>query len=155
MTHHYTAHLTWTGNHGAGTHTYTAYGRDYELSAPGKTVTIPGSSDPAFRGDPSRYSPEDLLVQSLAACHMLWYLHLCATKGVIVRAYTDAAEGEMTETDSGDGQFASVTLHPTVVVTEAGMVEQAEALHAQANRRCFIARSVNFPVHHAGTVRVG
>ena len=154
--HHYTAHLTWTGNHGAGTRSYTSYARDYELSAPGKTVTIPGSSDPAFRGDPSRYSPEDLLVQSIAACHMLWYLHLCAVHKVVVRAYTDAAEGEMTETeDGGGGHFTSVTLHPTVVVTEADMVERAEALHAEANRMCFIARSVNFPIHHAATVRVG
>ena len=47
---------------------------------------IAGSADPAFRGDRTRYNPEDLLVASLAACHMLWYLHLAADAGVVVVA---------------------------------------------------------------------
>jgi organic hydroperoxide reductase OsmC/OhrA len=38
------------------------------LSGPGKP-DLPGSSDPAFRGDASRYNPEELLVGSLASGH--------------------------------------------------------------------------------------
>lgn len=79
---------------------------------------------------------------------MLWYLHLCAANGVVVVEYTDDAEGEMQENEDGSGQFLSVTLHPQVVVADTTMIDQAIALHADANRMCFIARSVNFLVKH-------
>ena len=72
-THHYRLTLDWTGNRGSGTSTYRAYSRDHSLSAPDKPA-IPGSSDPAFLGDPSRWNPEELLVASLSACHQLWFL---------------------------------------------------------------------------------
>src|ERR1700750_1746367 len=99
-THRYTTQLRWTGNLGPGTASYRGYTRDHELSAPGKP-TLPGSSDPAFRGDASRYNPEELLVASLSSCHMLWYLHLCSEAGVVVTDYTDSATGTMAETTDG------------------------------------------------------
>ena len=153
--HRYRTHLRWTGNTGKGTKNYRAYSRNHDLSAPGKTTTISGSADPKFRGDPARYSPEDLLCQSLAACHMLWYLHLCAVNKVVVTAYEDDTEGEMMEEDDGGGQFTSVTLRPRVTVSEAGMMDTARELHAEAARFCFIARSVNFRVVHVPEILVG
>ena len=60
-THTYTCALTWTGNTGAGTASYTAYARDHVFSGAGKP-DLPGSSDPAFRGDARRYNPEELLI---------------------------------------------------------------------------------------------
>src|SRR6266404_7916688 len=81
--HFYAVNLQWTGNLGQGTANYRAYSRNHEISAPGKS-TVLASSDPAFRGDDSRYNPEDLLVASLSACHMLSYLHLCAVAGIVV-----------------------------------------------------------------------
>jgi len=86
-------------------------------------------------------------VASLAACHMLWYLHLCADAGIVVTAYEDNASGVMTE-QAGKAQFTSVVLKPTVTITAGGDVQQAERLHEQANDLCFIARSVRFPVTH-------
>lgn len=50
--HHYRLTMTWTGNDGTGTSAYRAYRRNHILSAAGK-ADIQGSSDPAFRGDPS------------------------------------------------------------------------------------------------------
>ena len=88
-THQYTLNLRWTGNTGSGTSTYSKYSRNHEVYAPDKAVLL-GSSDPSFRGDPSRYNPEELLVSSLSQCHLLWYLHLCTNEGVIVTAYEDS-----------------------------------------------------------------
>ncbi len=114
---------------------------------------ILGSSDPAFRGDPARWNPELALLGALSQCHMLWYLHLCAEAGVIVTAYTDDAQASML--DTGDsGRFTRAVLRPRVVVRARDMVERAVALHADANRACFIANSVNFPVHHEPVVTV-
>lgn len=150
--HHYEVAVEWTGNEGEGTRDYRAYSRDHRVVIDGKPDLL-SSSDPAFRGDPARHNPEDLLVAAVAGCHLLWYLHLCATNGVVVTAYRDDATGTMVTGREG-GVFTEVVLHPHVEVTDASMVEKATALHVDAHAQCFIARSVNFPVRHEPTVVV-
>jgi organic hydroperoxide reductase OsmC/OhrA len=151
--HHYSTQLNWTGNRGEGTSNYKAYDRDHVITAGGKPE-IPGSSDPAFRGNPDRYNPEELFVSSLSACHMLWYLHCCAVNGVVVVDYHDYAEGTMVEDADGNGRFSAVTLRPVVTVSEASMMEKAQTLHEDAHKFCFIANSCNFPVRHVPEVMV-
>ena len=146
--HAYAATVTWTGNRGDGTSGYRAYTRDHDIACPGRPV-IRGSADPGYLGDGSRHNPEDLLVASLSACHMLWYLHLCAANGVVVTAYVDAAEGVMRTHRDGAGEFTRVTLRPRVTVTAGSDAEIAARLHEKAGAMCFIARSVSFPVDHA------
>jgi organic hydroperoxide reductase OsmC/OhrA len=145
--HHYKATIIWTGNRGKGTSSYRAFDRNHEIKVEGKP-TIPGSSDPSFRGDPARYNPKELLVISLSTCHMLWYLHLCSEAGVVVVEYTDNATGTMVETADGGGHFSEVTLYPQVTVSDESMIDKANQLHKAAHKKCFIANSCNFPVHH-------
>lgn len=147
-THTYSVQIDWTGNLGEGTKRYTGYSRDHVIRAAGKP-TIAGSADPAFRGDPARWNPEDLLVASVAACHKLWYLHLCAAAGVVVLEYTDQATGTMTENPDGSGQFTHITLSPRVTISRASDAKLALHLHHEVSSKCYIALSVNFPVHHA------
>jgi organic hydroperoxide reductase OsmC/OhrA len=153
-THHYIVEVEWQGNRGTGTSGYRDYARTHEVRAAGKP-TISSSSDPAFRGEPERWNPEELLVAALSQCHMLSYLHQAAVAGVVVTAYTDAATGTMVETEDGGGHFVEATLRPIVTVADESMVEAAQALHGQAEAHCFIAQSVNFPVHHEPTVLIG
>ena len=54
---------------------------------------------------------------------------------------------------AGAGQFASVMLRPRVSITDPARTEEAVALHGRVGEYCFIARSVNFPVHHEPQVR--
>jgi len=150
--HHYRIKTTWTGNLGTGTSDYHAYSRDHEIKIVGKSAPLPGSSDAAFRGDPARYTPEELLVASLSACHMLWFLHLCADAGIFVTEYEDAASGEMSEHANGSGEFTRVILRPRAVITDSARVDHAIALHTRAHELCFIAHSVNFPVQHEPVV---
>ena len=152
--HHYKTTITWTGNKGSGTSDYRAYERSHTIEVDNKTP-IAGSSDPAFRGDKTKHNPEDLFVASLSACHMLFYLHLCATEGVIVTAYIDNAVGTMVETTDGGGHFTEVRLNPLVTVSEALMIAKANELHHKAHELCFIARSCNFPVTHFPTCVAG
>ena len=146
--HRYRLETAWTGNRGTGTSGYTAYGREHEIRAPGKPA-LPGSSDPAFRGDPAHWNPEELLVASLSACHMLWYLHLCADAGIVVTDYLDQAEGIMVEAGPAVAKFERVILKPRVTLAAGADLERARHLHEEAHRRCFIANSVNFAVEHA------
>jgi organic hydroperoxide reductase OsmC/OhrA len=152
--HEYEADVTWTGARGVGTAGYTTYGRDHEVRLEGKPPLL-GSADPAFRGDPSRYSPEELLVAALAQCHMLWFLHLASADGVVVVAYTDSVSGQMRVEAAGHGQFTQVVLHPRVTIARRHRADgspitdaQIMDLHSRSREHCFIARSVNFPVRH-------
>lgn len=79
---------------------------------------------------------------------------LAAAAGVVVLDYSDQPVGSMIEESDGGGQFIEVTLNPTVLVAEASMVEKARELHGPAHTKCFIARSVNFPVLHSPTILV-
>ena len=143
--HNYEIEVKWSGNDGEGTKAYTSYRRDHIIRSKGKPE-IAGSSDPAFRGDAVRYNPEELLVASLSACHMLWYLHLCAVNGITVLNYSDAASGTMQEHDDGSGDFVRVVLRPVVKIESGDDRAKAVALHQKAHSLCFIARSVKFPV---------
>jgi organic hydroperoxide reductase OsmC/OhrA len=143
--HRYAVSVSWTGNLGRGTSGYRDYSRDYDISAEGKPA-IRGSSDAAFRGDRSRWNPEELLVASLSACHKLWYLHLAAEAGIVVTAYVDRAEGVMETSSGGSGRFTSVVLRPTVTVAAGSDTGRARALHEAAHEKCFIANSVDFSV---------
>lgn len=144
--HHYNARVTWTGNRGEGTAHYKGYDRSHNISINNKP-DIQGSSDTPFLGDPTRHNPEDLLLASLSACHMLWYLHLCADNGIIVTDYHDEATGTMLQTEQG-GHFTQVILHPQVTITDSNKISLAIQLHDAAHKNCFIANSCNFPVTH-------
>jgi len=152
--HLYKATTRWTGNNGQGTAEYTGYSRAHEISIEGKNDLL-CSSDPKFRGDRTRHNPEDLLLSSISGCHMLWYLHLCASNGVVVTDYEDTATGEMEMNQDGSGQFREVMLNPKVTVLEEHMITKANALHHDANKMCFIARSLNFAVKHNPTAVTG
>jgi organic hydroperoxide reductase OsmC/OhrA len=143
--HTYEVQVDWTGNDGEGTKTYRSYRRDHMINAGGK-APISGSSDPNFRGDRTRYNPEELLVASLSSCHMLWYLHLCSANQITVLDYRDAASGMMEEDEDGSGQFVRVVLSPKVKISSGEDRAKALGLHRAAHHMCFIARSVNFPV---------
>lgn len=177
--HTYDVTVVWTGNRGGGTTGYAAYGREHEVTSPaeasaGGPPVILGSSDPAFRGDPARWNPEQLLVAALSQCHLLWYLHLAAEAGVVVTAYEDHAHGVMTTDATGGGRFERVVLSPVVTIAcapespgarsadalsdadalpAADALSAAMAVHHAAHQRCFVANSVNFPVEVDAEIR--
>lgn len=151
-THQYNCNLKWTGNTGSGTKNYTSYKRDHEISFPHKKQLITASSDTAFLGDPNKLNPEELLVASISSCHMLWYLHLCATKKILVTTYTDQPKGEMTEYPNGSGRFSLVALRPVVTIKNQKNQQQAIELHREAHKMCFIANSCNFPIRVEPTI---
>ncbi|WLQ06365.1 OsmC family protein [Arthrobacter oryzae] len=151
--HRYAVTVRWTGNRGDGTSTYRGYSRDHDIEIPGLSV-LKGSADPTFHGDKTRYNPEQLLLTALSQCHMLSFLHVAVKHGVVVTAYEDRAEALMRTNRDGSGQFESATLRPEVTVAAAVDAALMEQLHEEANKVCFIARSVNFPVLHEPAVRV-
>ncbi len=151
--HRYALRTTWTGDRGNGTTGYRDYDRSCTIQIDGK-VDLLASADKPFRGDRTRWNPEDMLLAALSECHLLSYLHACVQAGVVVVGYRDDATGVMVEDGRGGGAFREVVLSPHVTVADASMVDAATAAHAQAHEWCFIANSVNFPVRHEPTIEV-
>lgn len=149
----YQVRIEWTGNTGFGTSAYGAYERSHTIQVDGKPILY-GSSDPAFRGEATKYNPEELLVASLSSCHMLWYLHLCAEAGITVLDYKDEALGVMVEHVDGSGCFKEAVLRPKVTLADRNLLDLAINLHKVAHKKCFIANSVNFPVLHHPEISV-
>jgi len=148
--HAYTSTVLWTGDRGQGTAEYRGYDRTWEVRTPGKPV-IRCSNDPLLGGDPTKPNPEDLLLSSLSACHMLWYLHLACNAGIVVTAYEDEPIGVGQTSANGAGCFVRATLHPKIRVVPGTDLAKADAIHREIHRYCFIARSVNFPVECEAT----
>jgi organic hydroperoxide reductase OsmC/OhrA len=145
--HNYKLATKWTGNQGTGTSNYKDFVRSYNIQIENK-ADILGSSDPEFRGDKTKHNPEELLLASVSSCHMLWYLHFCAENKIIVTDYVDNATAILEETEDGNGKFSSITLNPSITITEKSMVELATELHKKANEFCFVANSLNLKVDH-------
>lgn len=152
--HQYELSVEWTGNEGNGTLDYKSYNRNHKILAEGKYAEIMASADPAFLGDKTKYNPEDLFLSSIAACHMLWFLHLCSSYKIIVIAYLDNATGVMEEAPNGSGKFTKVMLNPQVKVAEPSMISKANELHKEAGKMCFIANSCNFDIEYNPTTTI-
>ena len=148
--HQYTIQLLWTGAEHGPTVSYERYSREYEYRAAGKP-RVRGSADPHFRGDPSLYNPEELLVAALSSCHLLSYLAECARDGISVLTYEDDACGVMAVKDRRL-RFTEVVLHPRVVIAPGNDLARARELHHVAHDLCFIANSVDFDVRNEPSV---
>ena len=122
--------------------TYEAYPRNHTITFK-DGVPVFFSAAPAYRGDPTKGDPEDLLVASLSSCHMLSFLAICAKKKIVVDAYDDEAIGTL-ENEGGKLWMTQVVLRPKVVAgADAATLEQ---IHHLAHQACFIANSVKTAV---------
>lgn len=134
--HHYSVRCSWSGSTGQG---YESYSRTHEASTAHATVTL--SSDPAFRGDPTLWNPEQLIVLAAASCQLLSFLAVAATARLDVVGYEDDASGEMPEDDL-PVRLTRILLRPRI--TMAVPVEEHRVRHLVdvAHRQCYIANSL-------------
>lgn len=137
--HLYHATCSWRGSTGAG---YELYDRSHTLAASPATAVISASSDPAFRGDPARLNPEQLLVMAAASCQMLSFLAIAARKRLNVVEYADTAEGFMPEEDKPI-RITRIVLRPQIVIAGQGDRAEVENMVKLAHQHCFIANSLN------------
>jgi organic hydroperoxide reductase OsmC/OhrA len=144
--HKYKTLLHWSAEDGEGTKSYKSFARTHTITAKTKR----GEDKPAIVATSAfhsldHYNPDEMLLASLSSCHMLWYLHLCSEHGVVVIDYRDEAELVLRLDAKGEGSVESATLRPRVTIS-SGDAEAAKRLHRDAHSKCFVAKSVNFPV---------
>jgi len=136
-THRYAAATSWRGSTAAG---YEQYDRGHAGRATPAEAALDLSADPAFRGDPARLNPEQLLVLAASSCQLLSFLAVAARARIDVIAYDDDAAGEMP--DGRTPWVERIVLRPHVVFR--GDVSDDRVLHLLelAHRECYIANSV-------------
>jgi organic hydroperoxide reductase OsmC/OhrA len=122
------------------------YSRAHSLTFDGGAV-VRGSSSPHVvpvpMSDPGGVDPEEALVASASACHMLWFLHLARDAGLEVAAYRDEALGRMGKGAEGKVMVARIELRPTVdFAGDAPGPDALARLHHEAHERCFVANSL-------------
>ena len=143
-THHYRVRTTWSGSTGAG---YEAYDRAHAASSPPSPTTLELSSDPAFRGDPERLNPEQLLVLAASSCQLLSFLAVAARARIDVVDYEDEGEGVMPEDpDDPPARITRIVLRPRIRVATGPTEERVRHLVEVGHRECFIANSLKTDV---------
>lgn len=140
----YTAKIIWKSD-SPETFTHNRYTRGHTWEFDGG-VTVPASSSPhvvpRFSVD-AAVDPEEALVASAAACHMLTFLYFAARDGFNIASYADNATGEMAKLDDGRQWLAKITLDPQIEwLGNAPTQEQLADLHHRAHNECYIANSI-------------
>jgi organic hydroperoxide reductase OsmC/OhrA len=145
-THTYRTELAWVGSTGVG---YDAYDRAHRVDAAPAEAALDLSSDPAFRGDPARLNPEQLLVAAASSCQLLSFLAVAARARLDVVGYADAAVGVMAE-DDPPVRVGRIDLHPEIVLADTDRArptaERLAHLVEVAHRECYIANSLRTEV---------
>lgn len=121
--------------------------REHVIRADGAGELL-GSAAPTFHGNRERWNPEQLFIASLAQCHMMTYLYLAERVQLRIVSYADHATGTLRTHPDGSGEFVEVILRPCVDIVDGSRREEAQALHDEVGKYCFIERSVAVPVRH-------
>ena len=121
-------------------------GRLLRLGAPEKpalrVVTPPEFKD----GIPGMWSPEELLVGSLAACYELTLVAIAERLGVPLHALEVAATGHLEHVPEGGYGFTVLELDVDIA-TDPGRELDAEQVAHLAKRHCIVGRALEVPVH--------
>lgn len=149
MIFHYSVKTEWVGNTGSGAPGGDGYTSDHWIGS-GVLAPIPCSDDAFDDGRPlanhCRYRPEQLMVASLSASHMLNYLEICAQAGIGVMSYYDPAQAKIARR-GGTREIIAVRLSPKVVIEPGASLETALVLHAEAGARNPISMAFQIPLH--------
>jgi organic hydroperoxide reductase OsmC/OhrA len=148
--HIFQTRVRWAGTQQAAPSAYT---RDMVVEPEGKAPIL-GSSSRRFRGDDARYNPEDLMLASLAECHILTYLSLAGAEGIRVQSLAVEVSGVLANVE-GKMRFREATLRARTQVESASDIERATQLHDGAHTGCFMSNSVNFPIAVEANVSAG
>ena len=153
--HEYAAELIWTrdgqdflDNRYSRRHLLRFHG-GAEGSWPSSPLSVP-----LPYSDAAAVDPEEMLVASLASCHMLWFLGIAARRGFRVDSYIDRPVAVMEKNERGKLYLSRATLRPEARFSGSKLPRRAEigAMHHRAHEECFIANSVKtevacVPVH--------
>jgi peroxiredoxin-like protein len=111
---------------------------------------------PEFGGEPGLWTPEHLLLASVASCYVATFRGMSEKSNLEFNAITVSVEGVIEKRD-GCLCFTKITLRPEAVICREEDLERAGRLLEKAERGCLIARSLSseFVLQPSITVEAG
>ncbi len=122
---------------------FEAKGRDGWITS-GPRRPLEGGAPPEFDGRGDVWSPEHLLLSSLALCHFTTFQAFARKARLDVIDYQVKANGELSKTAEGLG-FTKLALD-VVVQVKPGDAGRAEELLGAAKKHCLVANALKVPV---------
>jgi peroxiredoxin-like protein len=123
------------------------------VSAEDVPRTINFSAPPQFQGDPGLWTPEHLLVASVATCFLATFRALAENSKLEVARLEVEAEG-LLEKEEGGFKFTQVLVRPKLAITTLADRERAQRLLEKAEHACLITRSLSAQVEMQANVEV-
>ena len=115
-------------------------GRGGTLRSEGKPP-LRVSSPPEFKGEPGVWTPEDLLVAAVEACHMATFIAFAVKKQLPLISYESQTSGTLEFLD-GHYRFTRIVVAPTIVVGNTATEADVHALMQESHRHCIVANSI-------------
>lgn len=123
------------------------------VSAEDVPRTINFAAPPEFQGEPGLWTPEHLLVASVATCFLATFRAIAENSKLQVARLEVEAEG-LLEKEEGGFRFTQVVVRPRLAIAEAADEERAQRLLEKAERACLITRSLSSHVELQARVEV-
>jgi organic hydroperoxide reductase OsmC/OhrA len=121
-------------------------GRVTRVAAPGKRPLAVATPAQFHDGVEGLWSPEDLLVASVATCYALTLVGIAEHRGVPLKALEVCGEGEVDR--RVDGRFAFTALRLAVQFqTTSGREDEARLAAKDAERSCLVSASLDARFH--------
>ena len=130
------AYVQW---HSTQPFSHNGYNKDHTAQISDQTLNLSSANTEGF------IDPEQALAASLASCHMLTFLAVCAKKRLQVKSYQDTCVAQVKENSEGKFYVDNIQLNPQVVFEPNSAVqtlEQLEHIHQKAHAHCFISNSL-------------
>lgn len=124
------------------------------VSAADVPRTINFSAPPEFQGEPGLWTPEHLLVASVATCFLTTFRAIAEISRLQVVRLEIEAEG-LLEKQEGGFRFTRVVIRPLLTVADAADQERAQKMLEKAERACLVSRSLSTHIELQAKVEVG
>ncbi|HKB19638.1 MAG TPA: OsmC family protein [Gaiellaceae bacterium] len=121
-------------------------GRRTHVSSPGK-LELEVATPPEFKGGLAGvWSPEDLLVASVATCYAVTLVAVLERRDLPLRELHVSGTGHLTTRD--DSRFGFVAIELTVTLaTDERSVDAVLRAAKHAERACLVSTALDIPVH--------
>lgn len=138
--HTYESALSWTAGY-ADEHGHPS---DHQIILPPETV-LDVSADQAFKGDPRRANPEQLLLAAASSCQFLSFAYVAAQTNLRLAVYRDTASAVL-DVGARPPRIVGIHLRPSIAFDENVSLSKLEELCDRAHQLCYVGNTLNCPI---------
>ena len=112
------------------------------LEAEGIPRTVNFAAPPEFGGEPGLWTPEHLLLGSVATCYVATFRAIAERSKVEVNGLEVFVDGVITK-DEGGFRFTEIAIRPVITVHRDADRDRTHRLAEKAEQACLISRSLS------------